>query len=104
MGEGQSEGRLEHRPVSSTSKSPSSDPRRAGFLYSTARLAYRRAESSQENASRSYVAKYRKSVKQTAGTCRAGEQTGAAGDYERRLQRLQETLDKLMASTDWKKL
>jgi hypothetical protein len=29
---------------------------------------------------------------------------GAAGDHERRLQRLQEILDELMALTDWKKL
>jgi hypothetical protein len=29
---------------------------------------------------------------------------GAAGDQERRLQRLQEILDELMALTDWKKL
>ena len=28
---------------------------------------------------------------------------GAAGDHERRLQRLQEILDELMALTDWKK-
>jgi hypothetical protein len=29
---------------------------------------------------------------------------GAAGDHERRLQRLQEILDELMALTDWKKV
>jgi hypothetical protein len=29
---------------------------------------------------------------------------GAAGDQERRLQRLQEILDELVALTDWKKL
>jgi len=29
---------------------------------------------------------------------------GAAGDWERRLQRLQEILDELWALTDWKKL
>jgi methyl-accepting chemotaxis protein len=29
---------------------------------------------------------------------------GAAGDQERRLQRLQEILDELMSLTDWKKL
>jgi hypothetical protein len=29
---------------------------------------------------------------------------GSAGDHERRLQRLQEILDKLVALTDWKKL
>jgi len=29
---------------------------------------------------------------------------GAAGEQERRLQRLQEILDELMALTDWKKL
>jgi hypothetical protein len=29
---------------------------------------------------------------------------GAAGDHERRLQRLQEILDELVALTDWKKL
>ncbi|PYX49966.1 MAG: hypothetical protein DMG76_35870 [Acidobacteria bacterium] len=29
---------------------------------------------------------------------------GAAGDHERRLQRLQEILDELMALSDWKKL
>lgn len=28
----------------------------------------------------------------------------AAGDHERRLQRLQEILDEIMAFTDWKKL
>jgi hypothetical protein len=28
---------------------------------------------------------------------------GAAGDHERRLQRLQEILDELVALTDWKK-
>jgi hypothetical protein len=28
---------------------------------------------------------------------------GAAGNHERRLQRLQEILDELMALTDWKK-
>jgi hypothetical protein len=28
---------------------------------------------------------------------------GAAGDHERRLQRLQEILDQLVALTDWKK-
>jgi hypothetical protein len=29
---------------------------------------------------------------------------GTAGDHERRLQRLQEILDELVALTDWKKL
>ena len=29
---------------------------------------------------------------------------GAAGDHERRLERLQEILDELVALTDWKKL
>ncbi|MGA2646968.1 MAG: hypothetical protein ABSF15_19830 [Candidatus Sulfotelmatobacter sp.] len=29
---------------------------------------------------------------------------GAAGDHDRRLQRLQEILDELVALTDWKKL
>jgi hypothetical protein len=29
---------------------------------------------------------------------------GAAGDQERRLQRLQEILDELLSLTDWKKL
>jgi len=29
---------------------------------------------------------------------------GAAGDHERRLQRLQEIMDELVALTDWKKL
>ena len=29
---------------------------------------------------------------------------GAAGDQERRLQRLQDILDELMALTDWKKV
>jgi hypothetical protein len=29
---------------------------------------------------------------------------GSAGDHERRLQRLQEILDELMALTDWKKI
>jgi hypothetical protein len=29
---------------------------------------------------------------------------GAVGDHERRLQRLQEILDELVALTDWKKL
>jgi hypothetical protein len=29
---------------------------------------------------------------------------GAVGDHERRLQRLQEILDELIALTDWKKL
>jgi hypothetical protein len=29
---------------------------------------------------------------------------GAAGDHERRLQRLQEILDELVGLTDWKKL
>jgi hypothetical protein len=29
---------------------------------------------------------------------------GAAGEHERRLQRLQEILDELVALTDWKKL
>jgi hypothetical protein len=29
---------------------------------------------------------------------------GAAGDHERRLHRLQEILDELVALTDWKKL
>jgi len=29
---------------------------------------------------------------------------GSAGDHERRLQRLQEILDELVALTDWKKL
>ena len=29
---------------------------------------------------------------------------GAAGDHERRLQRLQEILDELLVLTDWKKL
>jgi hypothetical protein len=29
---------------------------------------------------------------------------GKAGDHERRLERLQEILDELMALTDWKKL
>jgi hypothetical protein len=29
---------------------------------------------------------------------------GSAGDHERRLQRLQEILDELVALTDWKKI
>ncbi|HVR24275.1 MAG TPA: hypothetical protein VMU26_13260 [Candidatus Polarisedimenticolia bacterium] len=29
---------------------------------------------------------------------------GAAGDHERRVQRLQEIMDELVALTDWKKL
>ena len=29
---------------------------------------------------------------------------GSAGDHERRLQRLQEIMDELVALTDWKKL
>ncbi|MGA7925417.1 MAG: hypothetical protein WCA20_05420 [Candidatus Sulfotelmatobacter sp.] len=29
---------------------------------------------------------------------------GSAGDHERRLQRLQEIIDELVALTDWKKL
>ena len=29
---------------------------------------------------------------------------GAAGDHQRRIQRLQEILDELVALTDWKKL
>jgi hypothetical protein len=29
---------------------------------------------------------------------------GSLGDHERRLQRLQEILDELMALTDWKKV
>jgi len=32
------------------------------------------------------------------------KKAGAAGDHERRLQRLQEILDELVALTDWKKL
>jgi hypothetical protein len=34
---------------------------------------------------------------------RSAEPIGAAGDHERRLQRLQEILDELAALTDWKK-
>jgi hypothetical protein len=30
--------------------------------------------------------------------------SGAAGDHQRRLQRLQDILDELMSLTDWKKL
>ena len=39
--------------------------------------------------------------KRTARMHRRDE--GAAADHERRLQRLQEILDELMALTDWKK-
>lgn len=35
---------------------------------------------------------------------RGKKMPGAAGDHERRLQRLQEILDELMSLTDWKKI
>jgi hypothetical protein len=33
-----------------------------------------------------------------------GKRHGAAGDHERRLRRLREIMDELVALTDWKKL
>jgi len=43
-------------------------------------------------------------MKRTDCTAWRQKDTGAARDQERRLQRLQEILDELMALTDWKKL
>jgi hypothetical protein len=55
------------------------------------------------------IAKLREEIAQISEANRMYVQGGkkipsAAGDHERRLQRLQEILDELMALTDWKKL
>ena len=57
---------------------------------------------------RDRIAKLREEIAQIRGANRlylqGGKKVVGAADQERRLQRLQEILDELMALTDWKKL
>jgi hypothetical protein len=67
-------------------------------------LAYRHAESRQER-----IVKLREEIAQLSEANRlylkgGRKMVGSVGDHERRLQRLQDILDELMALTDWKKL
>jgi hypothetical protein len=65
---------------------------------------------SMQNTVKERIAKLRDEISQISEANRQylhrGEKkiAGAAGDHERRLQRLQEILDELLALTDWKKL
>jgi len=56
---------------------------------------------------RGRIAKLRKEIAQISEAnneyLRRGKKPPGAADHERRLQRLQEILDELMALTDWKK-
>jgi hypothetical protein len=63
-----------------------------------------------QNPVKERIAKLREEIAQIAEAGRLYSQggrknmAGAAGDQERRLQRLQEILDELVALTDWKKI
>ncbi|MGB8989607.1 MAG: hypothetical protein WCC37_23620 [Candidatus Sulfotelmatobacter sp.] len=62
-----------------------------------------------QNSIKDRIAKLREEIAQISEANRqymAGGKKipGSAGDHERRLQRLQEIRDELMALTDWKKL
>jgi hypothetical protein len=62
-----------------------------------------------QNPVKERIAKLREEIAQISEANRLYLQTGknksgAADDYARRLQRLQEILDELVALTDWKKL
>jgi hypothetical protein len=62
-----------------------------------------------QNPVKERIAKLRDEIAQISEANRlhmqGGKKTpGAAGDHERRLQRLQEILDELVSLTDWKKL
>jgi hypothetical protein len=62
-----------------------------------------------QNPVKERIAKLREEIAQLSEADRLYSQGGkklhgAAGDHERRLQRLQEILDELVALTDWKKL
>ena len=77
----------------------------AAAMHRVAMLAYRHAESGQ----RTYreIAKGNRANQRGEPPVLAWRQeklSGAAGDHERRLQRLQDILDELVALTDWKKL
>ena len=61
-----------------------------------------------QNPVKERIAKLREEIAQISEADRLYSQggkklQGAAGDHERRLQRLQEILDELVALTDWKK-
>jgi hypothetical protein len=63
-----------------------------------------------QNPVKERIAKLREEIAQISAENRLHLQgrkrnmPGAAGNHQRRLQRLQEILDELMALTDWKKL
>jgi hypothetical protein len=62
-----------------------------------------------QNPLKDRIAKFREEIAQISETnrqymSRGKKPPGSAGDHERRLQRLQEILDELVALTDWKKL
>lgn len=62
-----------------------------------------------QNPIKDRIARLREEIAQISGENRQYMQggkkmPGAAGDHERRLQRLQEILDELVSLTDWKKL
>jgi hypothetical protein len=62
-----------------------------------------------QNPVKERIAKLRDEIAQISEANRQYMQSGkripgASGDQERRLQRLQEILDELVALTDWKKL
>ena len=63
-----------------------------------------------QNSVKERIAKLRDEIAQLSEANRLYSQGGkkkphgVAGDHERRLQRLQEILDELMALTDWKKV
>jgi hypothetical protein len=62
-----------------------------------------------QNPVKDRIAKLREEIAQISEANRQYMQggrkiPGSAGDHERRLQRLQEILDELVALTDWKKL
>jgi hypothetical protein len=62
-----------------------------------------------QNPVKERIVKLREEIAQISEANRLYSQSGknkldAAGDHERRLERLQEILDELAALTDWKKL
>jgi len=62
-----------------------------------------------QNPVKERIAKLRDEIAELSETNRlhllgGKNRPGAAGDHARRLQRLQEIMDELMALTDWKKL
>ena len=62
-----------------------------------------------QNSIKERIAKLRKEIAQISEANRLHLQSGkkmpgAAGDQQRRIQRLQEILDELMSLTDWKKV